>query len=235
MRCVSRSVGSGTFVCGANVWLPSGERNGLFVEALHAWRAGHSSRRSVRAGSNAGYGAGGNVLYRRIDILEPLGYTEAPKTWEELNALAPKFLAAGIIPLAHGGQAWQEAYMFEAVALGIGGADFYRKALVDLDDATLRGPEMVESSSADAACGRQLNTASMLEKSISSAFTSAGRPGYIAKCGHTPAIVCPALALALSAAISICGCANASRTRSAPVYPEAPKTAMRCRCCMAPG
>ena len=66
-----------------------------------------------------------------------------PKTWDELNALAPKFLAAGIIPLAHGGQAWQEAYMFEAVALGIGGADFYRKALVDLDDATLRGPEMV--------------------------------------------------------------------------------------------
>jgi glucose/mannose transport system substrate-binding protein len=66
-----------------------------------------------------------------------------PTTWEELNALAPKFLEAGIIPLAHGGQAWQEAYMFEAVALGVGGADFYRKALIDLDDATLRGPEMV--------------------------------------------------------------------------------------------
>jgi glucose/mannose transport system substrate-binding protein len=66
-----------------------------------------------------------------------------PTTWEELNALAPKFAAAGIMPLAHGGQAWQEAYMFEAVALGVGGADFYRKALVDLDDATLRGPDMV--------------------------------------------------------------------------------------------
>ena len=66
-----------------------------------------------------------------------------PTTWEELNALAPKFREAGIIPLAHGGQAWQEAYMFEAVALGVGGADFYRRALVDLDDATLRGPEMV--------------------------------------------------------------------------------------------
>ncbi len=66
-----------------------------------------------------------------------------PKTWEELNALAPKFKEAGIIPLAHGGQAWQEAYMFEAVAAGVGGADFYRKALVDLDDATLRGETMV--------------------------------------------------------------------------------------------
>jgi glucose/mannose transport system substrate-binding protein len=66
-----------------------------------------------------------------------------PTTWDELNALAPKFLEAGIIPLAHGGQAWQEAYMFEAVAAGVGGADFYRKALIELDDATLRGPEMV--------------------------------------------------------------------------------------------
>ena len=66
-----------------------------------------------------------------------------PTTWEELNALAPRFIEAGIIPLAHGGQAWQEAYMFEAVAAGVGGADFYRKALIELDDATLRGPEMV--------------------------------------------------------------------------------------------
>ena len=63
-----------------------------------------------------------------------------PTTWGELNALAPKFIEAGIIPLAHGGQAWQEAYMFEAVAAGVGGADFYRKALIELDDATLRGP-----------------------------------------------------------------------------------------------
>jgi len=67
-----------------------------------------------------------------------------PTTWEDLNALAPRFLEARIIPLAHGGQAWQEAYMFEAVALGVGGADFYRKALIELDDATLRGPDMVK-------------------------------------------------------------------------------------------
>ncbi len=66
-----------------------------------------------------------------------------PTTWEELNALAPRFREAGIIPLAHGGQAWQEAYMFEAVAAGILGPGTYRRALVELDDATLRGPQMV--------------------------------------------------------------------------------------------
>jgi glucose/mannose transport system substrate-binding protein len=81
-----------------------------------------------------------------------------PTTWEELNALAPRFVAAGIIPLAHGGQAWQEAYMFEAVALGVGGAEFYRKALIDLDDATLRGPEMVDPNFP----GRDWNLASAM-------------------------------------------------------------------------
>jgi glucose/mannose transport system substrate-binding protein len=35
--------------------------------------------------------------------------------------------AAGIIPLAHGGQAWQDATVFETVVLGIGGPDFFRR------------------------------------------------------------------------------------------------------------
>lgn len=66
-----------------------------------------------------------------------------PTTWEKLNALAPKFRAAGNIPLAPGGQAGQEVDMSEAVVAGVGGAELYRKALVDLDDATLRGPGTV--------------------------------------------------------------------------------------------
>ncbi|MBB5515368.1 glucose/mannose transport system substrate-binding protein [Rubricella aquisinus] len=65
-----------------------------------------------------------------------------PTTWEDFNALAPRFEAAGIVPIAHGGQAWQEAYMFEALVLGVGGADFYRAALVDLDLDALRSETM---------------------------------------------------------------------------------------------
>lgn len=67
-----------------------------------------------------------------------------PKTWDEFNALAPKFKAAGIVPIAHGGQAWQELYLFETVVLGIGGPDFYRKAFVALDKAALSSPTMVK-------------------------------------------------------------------------------------------
>ena len=58
-----------------------------------------------------------------------------PTTWKQFNAAADKLQAAGIIPFAHGGQPWQDATVFEAVALGIGGNDFYKKAFIDLDQA----------------------------------------------------------------------------------------------------
>ena len=67
---------------------------------------------------------------------------EYPTTWEEFNALAPRFVEAGITPIAHGGQAWQEAYMFEALVIGVGGPDFYREALVELSPEALSSERM---------------------------------------------------------------------------------------------
>jgi len=67
-----------------------------------------------------------------------------PTTWQEMIAAGPKLKAAGIIPLAHGGQAWQDATLFEAIALGMGGSEFYNKAFVAHDDATLRSAKMVD-------------------------------------------------------------------------------------------
>jgi glucose/mannose transport system substrate-binding protein len=52
-------------------------------------------------------------------------------------------MAAGVTPLAHGGQAWQDATVFETVVLGLGGPDFFRKALVDLDKDALTSDTMV--------------------------------------------------------------------------------------------
>ncbi len=82
---------------------------------------------------------GGNAA-----VLEANGIA-MPTTWDEFNAAAEKLQAAGITPpLAHGGQAWQDATVFEAVALGIlGGAEGFRKAFVELDMDTLRSDEMV--------------------------------------------------------------------------------------------
>lgn len=68
---------------------------------------------------------------------------EIPTTWDEFNALGPRFLEAGISPIAHGGQSWQELYMFEAVLLGVAGPEFYDQALVQLSDEALTSPTMV--------------------------------------------------------------------------------------------
>lgn len=67
-----------------------------------------------------------------------------PTSWDEFNAAAAKLQAAGVTPLAHGGQAWQDATVFEAVALGIGGPEFFHKAFVELDQATLKSNTMVK-------------------------------------------------------------------------------------------
>lgn len=75
-------------------------------------------------------------------VLAKVG-AEVPKTWDEFNAVADKLKAAGITPLAHGGQPWQDATVFETIVLSMG-ADFYRKALIELDQDALTSGTMVK-------------------------------------------------------------------------------------------
>lgn len=81
-------------------------------------------------------------IWANAEVLAANGI-EMPNSWDEFNAAADKLAAAGITPLAHGGQAWQDATVFEAVALGILGADGFQKAFVDLDMETLKSDGMV--------------------------------------------------------------------------------------------
>jgi glucose/mannose transport system substrate-binding protein len=69
---------------------------------------------------------------------------KAPETWDELIAVLDKMKANGITPIAHGGQAWQDATIFDAVVLSLG-TDFYKSAMIDLDPAALGGDKMVEA------------------------------------------------------------------------------------------
>lgn len=84
-----------------------------------------------------------NWLWANPEAFKKAGAT-VPKTWPEFFAAADKLKKAGIQPLAHGGQPWQDATLFESVALGVGGADYYQKAFVKLDKATLAGPTTVK-------------------------------------------------------------------------------------------
>ncbi len=84
-------------------------------------------------------------LWANPEVHKKAGISEMPKTWDEFNAAADKLKAAGITPLAHGGQPWQDATIFEDVVLGVGGPEFYRKALVELDQTALESDTMVKS------------------------------------------------------------------------------------------
>lgn len=82
-----------------------------------------------------------NWLYINKVALDKVGAT-TPTTWPEFFAVADKMQAAGIIPVAAGGQPWQDLTIWEDVVLSEG-ADFYKKAVVDLDPATLTSEKMI--------------------------------------------------------------------------------------------
>ncbi|MBV1700813.1 MAG: ABC transporter substrate-binding protein [Hyphomicrobiales bacterium] len=65
----------------------------------------------------------------------------APKTWEDVLADGPKLKAKGIIPLAHGGQKWQDKILFDAVLAGDGGAALFRKVYSPDAQAAIADPK----------------------------------------------------------------------------------------------
>lgn len=85
-----------------------------------------------------------NWLWINKAIMDKIGGTE-PKTFDEFIALLDKAKAAGVTPLALGGQNWQEATMFDSVVLSTGGPEFYKKAMNDLDDDALKSDTMKKS------------------------------------------------------------------------------------------
>ncbi len=85
-----------------------------------------------------------NWLWINPEVLKKAGAT-APTNFDEFFATADKIKKAGLIAVAHGGQPWQDTTVFESVALGVGGAAFYHKALVQLDEASLTGPTMIKT------------------------------------------------------------------------------------------
>ncbi|AYG43714.1 carbohydrate ABC transporter substrate-binding protein [Pseudomonas sp. Leaf58] len=89
-----------------------------------------------------------NWLWINPDVFKKAGIAKAPVTLDEFFAAADKLKAAGFIPLAHGGQPWQDSTVFENVVLAVMGVDGYKKAMVDLDSTTLTGPQMIEALTA---------------------------------------------------------------------------------------
>jgi glucose/mannose transport system substrate-binding protein len=69
------------------------------------------------------------------------GIAAEPKTPDEFFADLDKLKAAGIVPLAFGGQPWQEKITFYAWLAHVGGPDMYMKLYRDKDAAMVQGPQ----------------------------------------------------------------------------------------------
>jgi len=80
---------------------------------------------------------GESWMFYSKDAFAKAGITEEPKDWDAFFADMDKLKAAGLTPIAWGGQAWQEVKVFNMVLLSQVGMDGFMKIYADKDQAAL--------------------------------------------------------------------------------------------------
>jgi glucose/mannose transport system substrate-binding protein len=120
-----------------------------------------------------------NWVWANKDVLAKSGVTGELKSWDEFIAAAEKVQKAGFIALAHGGQPWQEATVFDSVVLATGGAEFYKKALIELD------PKYLGSATMEKVFTRMSQLRKLVDKdfsgrdwNVASGMVISGRAGF---------------------------------------------------------
>jgi glucose/mannose transport system substrate-binding protein len=104
---------------------------------------------------------GQNWMFNSNAAFAKAGISEPPADWASFLADLDKLKDAGLIPLALGGQAWQEHQLFNMVLLSVGGKDMFDN--IYLGDASMVGsPEFA----------KVVDTFGKLR-----AYTDAGSPG----------------------------------------------------------
>ena len=137
-----------------------------------------------------------NWVWANKSVLDGLGIAE-PTTWDEFVAAMQKVKDSGKVALAHGGQPWQDATIFDGVVLSTGGPEFYKKVFVDLDPEALGSATMVEAFNRmttlrgfvdDNFSGRDWNLASAMVINNEAAFQIMGdwAKGEFLKAGKVP-------------------------------------------------
>ncbi|MGF6603843.1 glucose/mannose transport system substrate-binding protein [Paraburkholderia sp. GAS448] len=81
-----------------------------------------------------------NWFFYSKPAFQKAGIAGEPKTFDEFLGDLDKLKAAGLIPLALGGQAWQEKITFDAVLTYVGGTDLYMKVYRDRDVNAVKSP-----------------------------------------------------------------------------------------------
>ncbi|MBU2954816.1 ABC transporter substrate-binding protein [Marinobacter sp. F3R08] len=73
-----------------------------------------------------------NWLWVNHEQFTRLGLTE-PDTWADLITILDTAKSAGLIPIVIGHEAWEHTLLFELVAVGAGGPEFYRRTFIHLN------------------------------------------------------------------------------------------------------
>jgi glucose/mannose transport system substrate-binding protein len=139
-----------------------------------------------------------NWVWANKKIFDELGIAE-PTSWDELIAALDKIKGAGYTAVAHGGQPWQDATIFDAVVMATGGPEFYQKAMVDLDPAALASDTMTTAFQRmaqlrtyvdDNFSGRDWNLASamVIEGKAGVQFMGDWAKGEFLKAGQKPGV-----------------------------------------------
>ncbi|MDE1463437.1 ABC transporter substrate-binding protein [Spartinivicinus poritis] len=83
-----------------------------------------------------------NWLWVNAPLLQQANVA-VPTTIEAFWQAADKLKKAGIIPLAHGDQPWQNSILFEMLLLGMTDSHFFKKAFIDFDAMSLSSEKIV--------------------------------------------------------------------------------------------
>ena len=137
-----------------------------------------------------------NWVWANKKMLDDLGIAQ-PKTWDEFVAALQKVKDSGKVALAHGGQPWQEATIFDSAVLIAGGPDFYKKSMIELDPEALKSDTMKKAFDImttlrgfvdDNFSGRDWNLASAMVINDEAAFQIMGdwAKGEFLKAGKKP-------------------------------------------------
>lgn len=83
-----------------------------------------------------------NTLFMSTKGMERAKVDKPPTTWAEFNDVADKMKAAGMIPVANGGNRPDDGQKFEIALAGIS-PEIYRRALMQLDADALKSKEVL--------------------------------------------------------------------------------------------
>ncbi|MBD1558925.1 carbohydrate ABC transporter substrate-binding protein [Vibrio sp. S9_S30] len=78
-----------------------------------------------------------NWMWVNTSILKQ-HHVDIPKDWDSLIMAFRELKKRGIPPIALGNEQWQVVQLFENIAYGVGGADYYRRAFVNLEPDALK-------------------------------------------------------------------------------------------------